>query len=108
MMLNPSIQAIRDRSAEAARIRGQAIHSQLALGFTLCALAEQSIVFGHFNHANKIVERLWPSAHTIARHLAEPHYVPPSLIPELRAALQRLDGRITEIEARLVNGEQQG
>ncbi len=103
MTLNPSVQAIRDGSSEAAGIRGEAIHSQLTLGLTLCELAEQSIVFGHFNHAHKIVERLWPSAHTIARHLAEPHHVPPSLIPELRAALQRLEDRITEIEARLVN-----
>ena len=90
---------------EGACLRGEAIHSQLTLGFTLCQLAAQSIALGHIEHAHKIVERLWPSAHTIARHLDEPDHVLTSMIPELRAELQRLEVQITEIEAKLLNLE---
>ena len=82
-------------------LRGEAIQSQLTLGFTLCQLAAQSITSGHFDHAHKIVERLWPSAHTVARHLDEPDHVLASMIPELWTELRRLEGQIAEIEARL-------
>ena len=90
---------------EGACLRGEAIHSQLTLGFTFCQVAAQSIALGHIEHAHRIVERLWPSAHTIARHLYVPNHVSPSKIPELRAELERLEGQITEIEERLLNLE---
>ncbi len=87
--------------SQGAYFRADAVGSQLALGCTLCATAVESMAAGHFDHADRIVLKLWESVASIHRHLLEPRHLPEPLIPELRLAFLQLQDRVVEIEARL-------
>ena len=86
---------------ECERIRGEAIRSQLQLGFTLCAAAAQSIAFRHLDHAERVVRHLRKSTQTIEHHLGLTHHIPSSLVPELRVELRRLEEQIAHVERQL-------
>jgi phage shock protein A len=86
--------------AQAKAARLQAIQCQLALGSTLCELAETEIRLGEFATAKKVVGRVRHSAETIGFHLDEPEHLPETNI-DLRGHLTQLETRLKEIEARL-------
>ena len=59
---------------EAAQARLQAIESQLALGATLCSLAETEIVYSRIAEARRIIEKVQHSVESIRYHLDEPNH----------------------------------
>ncbi len=87
--------------AEAVQARLQAIQTQLAVGLTLCAMAEIEIIHGEMDEARKLVERLLHSTEVIRFHLDEPNHVPPSSLPDLRNQLAQLKNRIRNVEMQL-------
>lgn len=89
---------LRDRAAEC---RLTVIESQLALGFTLCALAETEIRYGRPGEALKLVNKLWHHAQTIRTHLDEPDHLPGTAISDIRQQLTKLTERTAEIESNL-------
>jgi BMFP domain-containing protein YqiC len=88
--------------ADAKDARLRAIQSQLALGSTLCELAETEIRIGELDAAQKLAAKLRYSADTIRFQLDEPHYVPETSV-DLRGQLSQLEMRLENIEARLAS-----
>ena len=98
------IGAIRRPQAQGARIRGEAIHWQLQMGFTFCMVAEQNLGLGKPGTADTIVQKVRHTVHLTRRHLAVPHHVSPNLILGLRTELHQLEFRVSNLEAKL-NGD---
>ena len=88
--------------AIAAQSRLQAIQSQLALGFTLCTLAETQIRIGQFAEARRIVDKVEQSAETIRFHIDEPNHVPKDSIEDLHKHLTQLEIRVGQIGVSLI------
>ena len=86
--------------ANAKTARLQAIQSQLALGCTLCELAETEIRIGDVAIAQRLVGKVRHSAETIRFHLDEPEHVPETNV-DLRGDLSRLENRLNRLEAQL-------
>lgn len=84
--------------ATAAQSRQRAIECELALGFTLCAMAETEIRYGEFAQANKIVDKVRKAANSIRIHLDEPNYVPADSTAELLKQLAQLETRTHDIK----------
>jgi hypothetical protein len=97
-------------AAELARLRTTAAESrlraaecQLALVFTLCAIAETEIRYGRPDEAMKVVKKVRHHAETIRIHLDEPNHRPSTAISDLRLQLTQLKERTNEIELRLAS-----
>jgi len=86
--------------ANAKTARLQAIQSQLALGSTLCELAETEIRLGEVAIAQRVVGKVRHSAETIRFHLDEPEHVPKTNV-DLRGDLSQLENRLNRLEAQL-------
>lgn len=84
------------RIARESRLR--AVESQLALGFTLCAIAETEIRYSRPDEAMKVVNRLRHHAETISFHIDEPNHLPNAAVPDLRKQVTELKKRTEEIE----------
>lgn len=89
-------------NAKAARL--QAIQSQLALGSTLCELAETEMRLGDFPIARNLVRKVRHSAETIRFHLNEKDYVPETNV-DLFGYLSELESRLEKIDAQLALSE---
>lgn len=85
----------------AAESRLKAVESQLALGFTLCAIAETEIQYSRRDEAIKVVNKVRHHAETIGFHIDEPDHLPPAVISGLQKQLAQLKERTKEIESRL-------
>ncbi len=83
----------------AAESRLRAVESQLALAFTLCAIAETEIRYSRPDEAIKVVNKLRHHAETIRFHIDEPNHLPSIAIPDLRQQLTKLQKRTEEIES---------
>jgi hypothetical protein len=78
--------------------RLQAMRSQLAFGFTLCRLAETSLLFGHDNHAHQALASVRKLCDTLQHHLNERNYVPPNEAEKLRTELVQLGYTVSAVE----------
>lgn len=83
------------RTAAESRLR--AVESQLALAFTLCAIAETEILYSRPDEAIKVVNKLRHHAETISFHIDEPNHLPSAAIPDLRKQMTQLKKRTEEI-----------
>ena len=86
--------------ANAKTARLQAIQSQLALGCTLCELAETEIRIGDVAIAQRLVGKVRHSAETIRFHLDEPEHLPETNV-DLRTDLSQLENPLNRLEAQL-------
>lgn len=82
----------------AAESRLRVVESQIALAFTLCAIAETEIRYSRRDEAIKVVTKVRHHAETISFHVEEPHHVPTGAISGLRKQLTQLKKRTEEIE----------
>lgn len=90
-----------DRLRETAtRMRSKAMRSQIALGFTFCKLAETELQLGEFRQRDILMQKMRRVTQTVRRHLAEPNYIPPGEVEELRSEIARLESRILDVEKR--------
>lgn len=94
----PEIARLREKAAEC---RLKAIECQLALGFTLCEIAETEIRYQRPDEAMNVVNRLLHHAETLSFHVNEPNHVPRAAISSLREQLLRLKARTEEIDSHL-------
>ena len=85
----------------AAESRLRVIESQLALGFTLCAVAETEIRYSCLDEAIKVINKVRHHAETIRFHVNEKNHLPATAIPRLRKELTQLNRRVEEIELSL-------
>lgn len=85
----------------AAESRRRVVESQLALAFTLCAVAETEIRYSRPDQAIKVIKKVRHHAETIRFHLDEPNHLPKNGISDLRKQLGQLRKRTDEIESRL-------
>ena len=85
----------------AAESRLRVVESQLALAFTLCAVAETQIRYDRPDEAIKVVNKVRHHAETISFHVSEPDHLPTTSISTLRQQLTQLKKRTEEIESRL-------
>ena len=83
--------------AIAAQCRMRAIESQLALGMTLCAVAETEMRWGRLERVDEILDKLRKSGERIHLHLSEPGHVPQGSTTDLRKQLKQLEERVIEI-----------
>src|SRR5215470_15378772 len=84
----------------AAESRLRAVESQLALAFTLCAIAETEIRYNRPDEAIKVISKVRHHAETISFHVDEPDHLPTTAISGLRKQLAQLEKRTEEIESR--------
>lgn len=82
----------------AARTRGQAIRSQLALGFTFCRIAQAEFEYGHVDQANVVLGQLRKLVQTVRRHLNEPFHVLADEVGKIQVELAALEIRIVAVE----------
>lgn len=87
------------RTAAESRLR--AVESQLALAFTLCAIAETEIRYSRPEEAIKVVNKVRHHAEKIGFHIDEPSHLPSTAVPDLRKQLTQLKKRTEEIESSL-------
>ena len=85
------------RIATESRLR--AVESQLALGFTLCAIAETEIRYSRPDEAIKVINKVRHHAKTIGFHIDEPNHLPRTAVPELSKQLTLLTRRNEKIES---------
>jgi hypothetical protein len=85
----------------AAQSRLRAVESQIALAFTLCAIAETEIRYGQTDEAIKVLKKVRHHAETISFHIDEPNHLPSPAISDLRKQLTQLRKRTEEIESSL-------
>lgn len=88
----------------AAESRLRVIESQLALAFTLCAIAETEIRYSRPDEAIKVVNKVRHHTETIRTHVDEPNHLPSAAISGLHRQLTQLEKRTEEIELRLRQG----
>ena len=81
-----------------AESRLRVIESQLALAFTLCAVAETQIRYDRPDEAIQIVNRVRHHAETIGFHVSESNHLPTTAISALQQQLTKLKKRTEEIE----------
>jgi len=84
-----------------AESRLRAIESQLALAFTLCAIAETEIRYSRPDEATKVVKKIRHHAETIRTHVNEPNHIPRPSISDFLKQLTQLEKCTEEIELRL-------
>ena len=77
------------------------IESQLALAFTVCAIAETEIRYSRPDEAIKVLNKVRHHAGTIRIHVDEPNHLPSTAISDLHRQLTQLEKRREEIEWRL-------
>ena len=87
--------------AMAAQSRMRAIESQLALGMTLCAVAETDISFGRLGEVYRILSKLGQAIKTFHLHINEPNHVPQGSVVDLRKKLAQLEDRTERIKFEL-------
>lgn len=85
----------------AAESRLRVVESQLALAFTLCAIAETEIRYDQPDEAIKVLNKVLNYAGTIRFHVEEKNHVPKAAISGLLKRLTELKTRTEQIEARL-------
>jgi hypothetical protein len=85
----------------AAESRLKAVESQLALAFTLCAIAETEIRYSRPDEAIKVLNKVRHQTETISFHIGEPNHLPSTAISRLREQVSQLKKRTEEIESRL-------
>ena len=83
----------------AAESRLRAVESQIALAFTLCAIAETQIRYSRTDEAIKVLNKVRQHTETISFHIDEPNHLPGDAISGLRKQLAQLNKRIDEIES---------
>jgi vacuolar-type H+-ATPase subunit I/STV1 len=85
----------------AAESRLRVVESELALAFTLCAVAETQIRYSRLDEAIKLLNKIRHHAETISFHVSEPDHLPTVAISTLQRQLTQLRKRTEEIESRL-------
>jgi len=85
----------------AAESRLRVIESQLALAFTLCAIAETEIRYSRPDEAIKVVTKVRHHTETIRNHVDEPNHLPTTATSNLLEQLRQLEKRTEEIQLRL-------
>ena len=85
----------------AAETRLRSVESQIALAFTLCAIAETEIRYGWLEEAIRVIKRVRLHTKTIAFHVNERGHLPSVAVPVLRNRLALLKKRTGEIESSL-------
>lgn len=89
------------RHENAARIRLEAVETQLSMAFTLCETAETEIRVGDRAVARKLIGQLHHHAKTISFHIDEPHHLPEVARPGLHEKMTQLEKRIEGVDSSL-------
>src|SRR5262249_5625503 len=97
----PPATARPNSSLRTARIRLQAIESQLKSAFNYCLTAENALgVLGRMENARRAIAKARHVAEVVRAHVSEPNHVPADSIALLNERLAELDRRISSIEIR--------
>jgi hypothetical protein len=95
----PPATARPNSSLKTARIRLQAIESQLNSAFNYCSTAENAMsVLGRVESARRAIENARHTAEKVRAHIKEPRHVPANSVAGISERLAELEGRISSIE----------
>ena len=94
---NHSFKAVRSR---AARVRLQAVRTQLTAALNYCSTAENALVFGQTEKGRQAIERATHTAQSVHAHIEEPNHLPTDSVASVRDQLAELHRKISNIEAR--------